>query len=165
MTGVQFPGVQIGPAGPDDMDLVRAIFREYAGWLQVDYCLQDFEAELAGLPGDYAPPGGGLWLAWVDGEPAGCVGYRPLAPQICEMKRLWVREGYRGRRLGRRLAETALHAARAAGYKQMSLETLGFMAEARRLYASLGFAETSRTGNPEDDVRLLERDLTAPVTA
>ncbi len=160
--------IEIKPAGPEDMDAVRAIFREYADWLQVDYCLKDFEAELAGLPGAFAAPSGGLWLAWVDGALAGCVGLRPLDGSPigdagggdCEMRRLWVREAFRGAGLGRGLAETALQAARAAGYRRMVLETLGHMDAARALYADLGFrAEARDYAGLDEDLRYMVCDL------
>ena len=160
---------EIRPAAPEDMDRVRAIFREYADWLQVDYCLKDFEAELAGLPGAFAPPAGGLWLAWAQGELAGCVGLRPLeaegAEDSCEMRRLWVRAAYRGQGLGRRLAEAALAGARVAGYREMSLETLGHMEAARGLYASLGFRpEVRNYEGLDNDLRFMVCDLKQPNT-
>ncbi len=148
-------------AGPEDMATLRALFLEYRDWLRVDLCFQDFETELATLPGAYAPPKGALWLATVDGELAGCVGFRPHQGEgACEMKRLWLRPAYRKLGLGRRLAETCIEAARAAGYRTIYLDTLGFMDAARALYASLGFHEIpAYYDNPLDDVRYLELDL------
>jgi ribosomal protein S18 acetylase RimI-like enzyme len=147
-------------AGRDGMATLRALFLEYQDWLGVDLCFQGFEAELADLPGNYAPPAGGLWLARVEGALAGCVGFRPHAGGACEMKRLWVRPGFRGLGLGRRLAETSIAAARRAGYRTMCLDTLGFMDEARALYESLGFREIpAYYDNPLADVRYLELDL------
>ena len=94
------------------------------------------------MPGSYAPPKGALWLATVDGELAGCVGFRPHdGAGACEMKRLWLRPAYRKLGLGRRLAVTCIEAARAAGYCTLCLDTLGFMDAARALYTSLGFHE------------------------
>jgi GNAT superfamily N-acetyltransferase len=124
---------------PDELPLVRLLFREYADGLGIDLCFQDFEAELAGLPGRYARPGGGLWLALCGSEPAGCVAIRPFEPATCEMKRLYVRPAYRGQGLGRRLAEQALAAAVDAGYQRICLDTLPSMADAVRLYQLLGF--------------------------
>ncbi len=157
--------VIVTAAAAGDLDDVRDLFREYAAWLQVDYCLQDFEAELAGLPGAYAPPAGGLWLARVDGAPAGVVGVWPLADGACEMKRLWVREGFRGLGLGRRLAEAALAGARAGGQRQMVLETLDFMTAARALYGELGFRALPPEPGAPEGVHRLVCDLTALASA
>ncbi len=161
------PAAGIRPAsGTEDMATLRALVLEYRDWLQVDLCFQDSEAELASLPGAYAPPKGGLWLAYVDGELAGCIGFRPHeggpkanAP-ACEMKRLWLRPAYRGVGLGRRLAETGIESACAAGYRSICLDTLSFMDAARALYADLGFHEIpAYYHNPLDGVRYLELDL------
>ena len=127
------------------MDVVRDIFREYAESLGVDLAFQDFETELAALPGDYAPPRGQLLLAEVGGSIAGCYALRPLDtadyPNASEMKRLYVRKAFRGFGLGRQLAEAALDAARQAGYACVLLDTLDGMESARALYADLGFEE------------------------
>ena len=124
---------------------MRAIFREYAQGLGVDLCFQQFEQELAGLPGDYAAPRGALLLAHVDGQPAGCCALRPLDaadyPNAAEMKRLYVRKSFRGFGLGRQLAEAILDAARQAGYACVLLDTLDDMEAARALYQDLGFEE------------------------
>lgn len=156
--------VEVTAAGAADLDDVRDLFREYAAWLQVDYCLQDFEAELAGLPGRYAPPAGGLWIARVDGAAAGVVGVWPLESGVCEMKRLWLRDGHRGHGLGRRLAVAALAGARAGGHRTMVLETLDFMEAAQALYQDLGFREVPKGGAPAN-VRRLECDLNSAVSA
>ncbi len=162
------PAVKIRTAhGAEDMATLRALFLEYQDWLQVDLCFQDFETELATLPGGYAPPAGALWLADVDRELAGCVGFRPHEEKAaCEMKRLWLRPAYRGLGLGRRLAVTCIAAARAAGYRTLCLDTLSFMDAARSLYADLGFHEIpAYYRNPLDDVRYLELDLGAAAQA
>ncbi|WP_193367972.1 GNAT family N-acetyltransferase [Pelagibius marinus] len=157
--------VVVAPAAGADLDDVRDLFREYAAWLRVDYCLQDFEAELAGLPGAYAPPAGGLWIARVDGAPAGVVGLWPLADGACEMKRLWLREAYRGLGLGHRLAEAALAGARAGGHRRMVLETLDFMTAAQALYAELGFRAVPPEPGTPANVRRLVCDLSALASA
>lgn len=127
------------------METVREIFREYAATLGVDLAFQDFEAELASLPGDYAAPRGHLLLAQVDGAIAGCCALRPLDaadyPNASEMKRLYVRKAFRGFGLGRELAEAMLDQARRAGYACVLLDTLDGMESARALYTDLGFEE------------------------
>ena len=127
------------------MVAVREIFQEYAEGLGIDLRFQQFDAELAGLPGDYAEPRGALLLATVDGELAGCCALRPLDtadyPNTSEMKRLYVRKAFRGFGLGRLLTEAILDAARQAGYASVLLDTLNEMDTARHLYADLGFEE------------------------
>ncbi len=147
---------------PEDLALVRALFLEYADWLDFDLCFQGFEEELACLPGNYAPPAGGLWLARVDGELAGVVGLRPLENGAAELKRLWLRPAFRGHGLGRRLTLTAIDAASAAGYRALRLDTVGtLMASARALYDDLGFREIPPYyHNPHPEVSYLELDLT-----
>jgi len=126
-------------------EAARALFREYAAQLGVDLCFQGFEAELVGLPGDYAEPRGTLLLAWVDGELAGCCALRPIDDvdyaNAAEMKRLYVRKAFRGFGLGRRLAEAVLEAAVRLGYDSVLLDTLDDMEAARALYEDLGFEE------------------------
>lgn len=138
--------ISLAPAQqPDDLNLIRGIFREYAGTLNVDLAFQDFEAELGGLPGEYAEPRGALVLARVDGEVAGCCALRPADtadyPNAAEMKRLYVRKPFRGFGLGRLLTEHILDQARLAGYSTVLLDTLDDMEAARALYEDLGFTE------------------------
>ncbi len=126
-----------------DMAIAAQLFREYADSLGLDLAFQNFDDELAQLPGDYAAPRGALLLAYVDGALAGCCALRPLdnadIPNAAEMKRLYVRRAFRGFGLGRQLAETILDAARQAGYASVLLDTLDDMEAARNLYADLGF--------------------------
>ncbi len=130
-------------AMPEDIERVRALFQEYAQWLKVDLCFQGFDRELAGLPGAYAPPRGRLVVAGGPGEAFGCIALRPLgAPALAdvgEVKRLYVQPSHRGEGWGRRLAEALIADARAIGYRELKLDTLEFMADAKRLYATLGF--------------------------
>lgn len=130
--------IEVAAPGPE-LAALRDLFLEYAGSLNFNLCFQDFESELEGLPGAYAPPQGILLLAQADGKAAGCVGVRPLGDGRCEMKRLYLREPYRGSGLGRRLAERAIAFARSAGYRSMVLDTLPQMTAALRLYRGLGF--------------------------
>ena len=127
------------------MPTLRDIFREYALGLGVDLCFQNFELELAGLPGDYSHPRGALLAALVDGRLAGCCALRPLDTvdyaDACEMKRLYVRPEFRGMGLGRQLVEATLDCARRAGYDSILLDTLSDMEAARALYEDLGFEE------------------------
>lgn len=129
----------------DDLAEVAQLFRDYADLIGVDLTSQNFEAEVANLPGAYAPPAGELFLAInPDGTPIGCVGLRPFeAGRRCELKRLFVRPGVQGAGLGRRLLDVALAAARKAGYREMVLDCLPQLEKAIALYDRTGFARTA----------------------
>ena len=138
------PDIQfITPTTPGELEATRGIFGEYAAQLGIDLCFQNFDAELADLPGEYAAPQGILLLAMVDGDIAGCCAMRPLRgmdySDACEMKRLYVRQAFRRLGLGRQLTEAIVDAARVAGYHHLLLDTLSDMESARALYADLGF--------------------------
>ena len=146
MNTQEIPPIELAaPTEPEAIDALRAIFREYARDLGVDLSFQQFDEELAQLPGEYAAPRGALLLAKVDGEVAGCCALRPLDavdyPNAAEMKRLYVRKPFRNFGLGRQLAEATLYAAREAGYACVLLDTLDDMEAARALYQELGFEE------------------------
>lgn len=130
---------------PNDAEILRQLFREYADWLAVDLNFQDFDTELAGLPGKYARPQGAAFLATGPDGVIGCIAMRPLDhidPGTCEMKRLFLRSQARGTGMGRKLAETLIETARWAGYRRMVLDTLDHMTDALRLYGRLGFNQT-----------------------
>lgn len=139
--------IGISPARTDqDVAAVARLFREYAESIGVDLEYQGFSAELAGLPGVYAPPSGDLLLARVDGEAAGCVALRALDQSTLEMKRLYVRPATRGAGLGKRLVESAVSVARRGGYTELRLDTLSNMEAAQRLYQAFGFVEIAAYG-------------------
>jgi putative acetyltransferase len=135
----------ITPVLTADLKAASDIFQEYAVSLGFDLCFQDFEGEIANLPGDYAAPRGALLLAKVDGVIAGCCALRPLDSSdyvnAAEMKRLYVRPAFRGLGLGRQLAEAILDEARIEGYDSVLLDTLDEMEIARAMYEELGFKE------------------------
>jgi GNAT superfamily N-acetyltransferase len=117
----------------------RALFQEYAESLQISLCFQGFEAELAGLPGPYAPPRGRLLLASERGEPVGCVALRPISETVGEVKRLFVKPAFRGQGMARKLVEKAITEGRGIGFQSIRLDTLPVMGAATRLYESTGF--------------------------
>lgn len=145
---------------PDEINEIRALFREYEAFLDVDLCFQGFEDELSGLPGKYAPPAGELLIAIADDKVAGCVALRALDDRVCEMKRLFVRPEFRKTGLGRRLAQEIIDVARQRGYPVMRLDTLDRLTEAMRLYESLGFRKIApHYENPLQGVTYWELNL------
>ena len=144
----------------------RALFEEYAASLGIDLSFQDFVAELATLPGKYAPPRGRLLLACWNGEPARCVALRPLQDGIGEMKRFYVRPDYRGLGIGRALAERIIREACDAGYNRMRLDSLDSMESALQLYRQLGFRDVPPyRSNPVPGAVFLELPLARQTTA
>ena len=134
--------LNIAPAAaPQDIEDAGTLFREYAGLVAEALCFQNFDAELAALPGEYAPPGGILLIARDRGTPAGCVALRRVDAATGEMKRMYVRERHRGSGLGRRLAIAAIDEAMAKGYARIVLDTLPKLSAAIALYRDLGFRE------------------------
>jgi ribosomal protein S18 acetylase RimI-like enzyme len=147
---------------PGHIAAVRTLFREYEHFLNVDLCFQNFENELAGLPGKYAMPEGALLLAMEGTDVCGCVALRKLEPGVCEMKRLFVRPPDRGRGLGRALAQAIIAEAVARGYAAMRLDTLAQLAEAVQLYQRLGFRKIEPYyDNPLPGVSYWELDFKA----
>jgi GNAT superfamily N-acetyltransferase len=161
------PGIRSEPTDrieraldPGSVGEVRALFREYASQLGFSLEFQGFDRELVRLPGEYAPPSGARYLARVGRDPAGCVAVRDLGDRTCEMKRLYVRPGYRGHGLGRRLAERAIAEARRLRYARMRLDTVAGMTEALALYRDLGFrAIAAYRFNPRTDAAYFELEL------
>ena len=139
----------------------RSLFREYETWLDLDLCFQGFEAELEGLPGKYALPSGRLLLAYKDEKLAGCIAMRKLDDGICEMKRLFVRNNFRGHKIGVQLIERLIADARDIGYEKMRLDTFpAKMEKAVSLYESHGFLRIEPYyDNPHDGVLFMELDL------
>lgn len=159
----------VGATDTKQVQAARVLFVEYAQGLGVDLCFQNFDTEVAQLPGEYAEPGGALLLAFVDGQAAGCVALRAL-PSVdyanaCEMKRLYVRPAFRRLGLGRVLAVQLLNLATQAGYSCLLLDTLDDMEAAREMYVSLGFEEIPPYYfNPIPGAHYLKVDLDAAST-
>lgn len=146
---------------PEQIEDARKLFREYEKWLNIDLCFQGFEEELANLPGKYAKPYGRLFLAFAGKEIVGCVALRKLAENICEMKRLFVREDFRRFGLGKILIGKLIAEAGLIGYKKMRLDTLPEkMPRAVKLYESFGFRKTEPYyENPHAETLFLELDF------
>jgi ribosomal protein S18 acetylase RimI-like enzyme len=144
----------------EDLADARRLFEEYAASIGFSLCFQGFDRELAELPGAYAPPEGRLLIAKVEGSPAGCVALRKIGDRVCEMKRLYVRPGFHGQGIGRKLAEAVIAEARTAGYATMRLDTVPAMKAAIGLYESLGFVDIEPyRENPIPGARYMELTL------
>ena len=144
----------------DQLEMVNELFREYAVQIHVNLCFQNFEEELASLPGKYALPKGRIVVAYVDGIAAGCVALRPFDDHTCEMKRLYVKESFRNMKLGKALARHIIAEAKTIGYDTMVLDTLRSMESALGLYKSLGFVEIQAYyENPLEGVVYLSLNL------
>jgi GNAT superfamily N-acetyltransferase len=148
-------------SSPAQIAQARELFLEYAASLGFSLCFQNFDRELAGLPGDYVLPEGRLLLAEYKGQLAGCVALHKLEPGICEMKRLYLRPPFRGKGLGRALAEHLITEARQAGYRHMRLDTVGpVMKDAVAMYRTMGFREIAPyRPNPMAGTLYMELDL------
>lgn len=145
--------------GSREMELARDLFQQYAVELNLDLCFHRFDEELAGLPGDYAPPEGRLLLLWTEDQPSGCVALRKLDENLCEMKRLYLKPDFRGSGRGRALTLALLREAKAIGYRRMRLETSPVMDAAVGLYRSLGFRSHLANQEAADGIMRLELDL------
>ncbi|HJY27354.1 MAG TPA: GNAT family N-acetyltransferase [Pyrinomonadaceae bacterium] len=154
--------MRIFPVSTDeDIANARTLFEEYEASLGISLCFQNFDQELKGLPGKYASPDGLLLLATENDELAGCIALRKLSPGTCEMKRLFVRPGFRAHGLGRVLVETIIDEARKLGYTHMRLDTLpGLMDKAIALYRSFGFVDIAPyCQNPVEGAKFMELEL------
>jgi ribosomal protein S18 acetylase RimI-like enzyme len=146
---------------PEQIEETRKIFRGYEAWLGLSLCFQGFEEELADLPGKYTQPEGRLFLAISDGKVAGCIALRKLEDGICEMKRLFVRDEFRGQKIGIGLIEKLINDAREIGYKKLRLDTFPpKMGKAVKLYESYGFREIEPYyHNPHGKTLFMELEL------
>ncbi len=155
--------IEIVAANTEDLIAqAKALFEEYAASLGFDLCFQNFDRELDDFPGQYSPPLGRLFLALSDNQPIGCVGLRSFSKGVCEMKRLYVKPEFRGRKAGRLLAQAAIEAGKSIGYKTMRLDTLSSMERANILYQSLGFRQIAPyRHNPIDGAIYMELALKA----
>lgn len=151
----------IQPITREQIDEARSLFREYENWLGLDLCFQGFETELAELPGKYALPDGRLLLAYHEEKLAGCIALRKLEDGICEMKRLYVRDGFRGQKIGVQLIERLIDDAREIGYETMRLDTYPVkMSKAVSLYESHAFRQIEPYyENPHAGVLFMELTL------
>jgi ribosomal protein S18 acetylase RimI-like enzyme len=162
---VTAPPTTIGPLRPSELPEIRAMIGEYCRWIDIDLAFQEIDAELAGLPGEYAPPGGILLVARAGDRLVGVVAYRRLDARVCEMKRLFVGDEARGRGLARALVLSLLAHATEAGYAEIRLDTLPMMGAAQRLYESLGFHDIAPYyDTPIAGTRFMARALGGDIT-
>jgi len=144
----------------EQIEIIRDMFKEYAEYLQIDLDFQNFNEELANLPGDYNSPFGSILLAYFNNNLAGCIALRKYTKKICEIKRLYVKQDYRGLKIGRKLTQEIINRARIIGYKSIRLDTLPTMKQAINLYLSLGFNEIKPYRyNPIEGARYFELKL------
>jgi len=146
----------------EDLKDITTLFYEYTKWLDLDLTFQNFEAEIACMPGKYAPPGGELLLARLaEGDVVGCVAVRPLVGEVCEMKRLWVRDNAKSLGIGKALVSAVIDVGKRLGYSRMRLDTLPRMAAAVTMYRSFGFVDIEPYyETPLSGTHFLELDLT-----
>ena len=145
----------------EQIEQTRKLFREYEAWFGMNLCFQNFDVEVANLPGKYALPEGRLFLAFADKKLAGCIALRKLEDGICEMKRLFVKDEFRGQKIGIKLIEKLFDEAKNIGYEKMRLDTYPpKMAKAVKLYESYGFVEISPYyHNPYGETLFMEKNL------
>ncbi len=153
--------VQIFPVRtPEQMAAIKTLFREYQAFLAINLDFQDFEAELAGLPGKYSPPKGDLFLAVLDDEPVGCGAFYPMQEAICEIKRVYVKPQTQGHGIGKKLFRHLIESAAQAGYRYVRLDSLKRLDKAANMYRAFGFYEIEPYNeNPHNDVYYMELDL------
>ncbi|HMS39881.1 MAG TPA: GNAT family N-acetyltransferase [Pyrinomonadaceae bacterium] len=152
---------------PEQIEQARKLFREYEAWFEIKLCFQNFDEEVANLPGKYSAPDGRLFLAFADENLAGCIALRKLEDKICEMKRLFVKNEFRGQKIGVALIEKIIEEAQKIGYEKMRLDTFPpKMSKAVSLYESYGFREIAPYyHNPFGETLFLEKILKAEVSA
>jgi len=148
-----------------ELESARELFREYEASIGISLCFQNFEKELADLPGKYSPPSGRLLLAYIDNQLAGCIALRKHDPDTCEMKRLFLRAGFRGMGLGKALVVKIIDEAKSIGYKRLCLDTIpGKMDSAIALYEAIGFQDISPYyDNPVAGARFMQKDLRSQI--
>jgi GNAT superfamily N-acetyltransferase len=144
----------------EEIRMIRDLLLEYGRIRDFDEALGDYDFELSHLPGEYAPPEGNLLLAIYDDKPVGCVALRKIDDNISEMKRLYVKEEFRGKRIGYALVQNIIEKAKEAGYRAMRLDNHPWMKEAESLYKLFGFEEIEAYRyNPIKGVKFFELDL------